>query len=486
MKNETLIKSTLWSAAGEIMAKMFVPVSNMILARLIAPEIFGIIAAINAVISFADIVSAAGMPKYIVHVNVATKEEIDKISNTALCLNILVSFVFLALIFLMRYRICAILGNEGHEIDLFMACTIIPITAFSAVQQAYLQRNMLFKKLFQIRFVGMIIPFVVTIPLAICGIKQWSLIIGMIVSEVTKSVYASIKSDLHIELFLDLKCLKMMWSFCAFTLLSSATIWGTSNIDLFILGNKLGQYYTGVYKNVQNTVTGIMSLITASTTSVLYVALSRSQNNREEFNRIYSMYQIMISIMVLPMGVGTYLYRTYIIKLILGNQWIDGSDFLGMWCITIALVCTYCDISREAYKSVGKPKVSFYVELVLLLIIIPVCIWGVKDGFTLFCKVRCLVGVIPVFFHMFCMKKLFGMRYITFLKNTYGPIISCGMMMIFFVLFKSFLLHYPIVGIPLCAVIYVASLCVFKKYRSYLRFIMIKINARSARINNGG
>ena len=64
--NRLIGNATAWSFAAEMSAKLIVPITNIILARILAPEAFGIIATINMVVSFADTFSTAGFQKYIV------------------------------------------------------------------------------------------------------------------------------------------------------------------------------------------------------------------------------------------------------------------------------------------------------------------------------------------------------------------------------------------------------------------------------------
>ena len=59
-------KSLKWSSITEIVAKLIQPITNMILARILAPEAFGVVATINMIINFADMFTDAGFKKYLV------------------------------------------------------------------------------------------------------------------------------------------------------------------------------------------------------------------------------------------------------------------------------------------------------------------------------------------------------------------------------------------------------------------------------------
>ncbi|HEM5203509.1 TPA: oligosaccharide flippase family protein, partial [Streptococcus suis] len=80
-----------WSSLAEIVAKLITPLSNTILARLLTPEHFGVIATITMIISFADIFSDSGFQKYLVQHEFESEYELDKAANVAFSSNFLIS-----------------------------------------------------------------------------------------------------------------------------------------------------------------------------------------------------------------------------------------------------------------------------------------------------------------------------------------------------------------------------------------------------------
>ena len=71
--SKSIGKATMWSFAAEIAAKLITPITNIILARILAPEAFGIIATINMVVSLADTFSTAGFQKYVIQHKIEEK-----------------------------------------------------------------------------------------------------------------------------------------------------------------------------------------------------------------------------------------------------------------------------------------------------------------------------------------------------------------------------------------------------------------------------
>ena len=66
INNKKIINATKWSTISEILAKLIAPLTNMLLARLLSPEAFGVVASITMGVNFADLLSDSGFQKYLI------------------------------------------------------------------------------------------------------------------------------------------------------------------------------------------------------------------------------------------------------------------------------------------------------------------------------------------------------------------------------------------------------------------------------------
>ena len=71
-------KSVKWSLFGEIFAKLAIPISTMILARLLTPEIYGITTAVTIVVTFCEMVTESGFSKFLIQHDFSSNEEFKK------------------------------------------------------------------------------------------------------------------------------------------------------------------------------------------------------------------------------------------------------------------------------------------------------------------------------------------------------------------------------------------------------------------------
>ena len=393
--NNKIAISTKWSSLAEIAAKFILPIVNMILARLLTPEAFGIVATITIVITFAEVFQDAGFQKFIIQHEFKTDIEFNRYANVAFWSNFIISMLVYVCIICFRRSISELIGATNLELEIVVAGVSIPIFALCSIQVAYFKRNFEFKKLFWVRIITSMVPLIVTVPLAIILRNHWALILGTICRNVVQAIVLYNGAMWKPKFDFSFTILGKMISFCIWTLIESITIWCSSNISVFIVTRILGVEVVGLYKTSMATVTSITSIVTAATTSVLFSALSRTQNNDSEFYRVFYGYQMIVSIVVLPLGMGIFLYRDLCTRILLGRQWMECSDFIGIYAIAMALTIVTSYFFSELYRAKGKPRVSTVVQIIYIIILIPSIYCAARFGFDTLCFTA--VGLLGVF-----------------------------------------------------------------------------------------
>ena len=279
--------ATKWSAITEITAKLVTPVTSMVLARLLTPEAYGIIATLSMIIVFAEIFTDAGFQKYIIQHEFKNDEEKDQSINVAFWSNLILSVFLWIVIALFSKPLMRLVGNPGYEIPLIVVCISIPLAAFSSIQMAVYKRDFEYKTLFKIRIIGILVPLFVTMPCAFILRDYWALLIGTIASNLINAFVLTIYSKWKPRLYYSWSQFKEMFSFTFWSMLEAISNWLVTYFDVFVIGTILSQYYLGLYKTGSGLVTQVFSLVTATTSNILFASLSRSQNNSEEFKKLF-------------------------------------------------------------------------------------------------------------------------------------------------------------------------------------------------------
>ena len=480
-----IVHATKWSSVTQVMAKIVSPVSNMILARILAPEAFGVVATATMIFSFADMFTDAGFQKYLIQHEFKDDNEKYENANVAFWTNLAVSLVLWGIIALFSEPIATLVGNPGLGSVITISCMQLPLTSFSSIQMALYRREFDFKTLFWIRMIAIIIPFGVTIPLAFNGFSYWSLIIGSITGQLFNAVLLTLKSKWKPRWFYRLKMLKEMLSFSIWTLIEAISIWFTGWVDVFIIGSTLNDYDLGIYKTSTAMVNAIMGVVTASVIPILFSALSRLQNKPKEFNKMYFSVQRLVSIFIFPLGVGMFLFSDFVTQIILGSQWSEASGVIGNWALTSSIVIVFGYFCSEVYRAKGKPKLSFLAQILHLVVLVPVCVISSQKGFWPLVYARSWVRMEAVLVHFIIMGAVIGISASSTLKNVYPTAVSAIIMGIagFFIKQLSDGIVWTLVSIAICILLYLGVLCTFPNMRKEVAGIMRKIKRRSIRQN---
>lgn len=457
--------ATIWSSATQIISKLISPLTNIILARLLLPETFGVIATVRIVISFTNIFTEAGFAKYLVQHEFKNIKEEKSNADVAFWLNLIISTSLWLLIVIFHHPIASIVGNPNLAHVLIIACAGLPINSLSSIQLALYTRKFNFKVIFVSSMISAITPLFITIPLAYFGFKHWAIIIGSMCGVIFGTILLTIKSDWKPSFFFSFKILREMLFFSLPSIIEGIFVWITGWIDIIIISNVFNGYYLGLYTIASNMVNAIISIITSALGPILFSTLSRLQNNPPLFQTVLLKSQKLIAYFLLPIGVGLYLYRETIVRIILGPNWSEASDILGILALTIAIKTVFVDVNHEAFKAVGRPIISLLLEMMDFLILVPVCIVSYKYGFHSLVIARSLCRFDLIIPNLILTSTIIKIKKIRIIKNITLPVF-CTVLMIFTGMGLQLLnikFWWKIVSIGICMIFYVIIIFLFDK-----------------------
>lgn len=477
--NKKVIKATKWSSLTEIAAKLVSPISTMVLARLLAPDAFGILVTATMVISFAEIFTDAGFQKYLIQHKFDSRESLYQSTTVAFWSNLVMSLVIWIGIILLAEPIATLVGSDGHGDVIAVSCVCIPLAAFSSIQMALYKRDLDFKTLFLVRIIGVLIPLVVTIPLAYFTRSYWSLIIGMVALNLSNAIILTVKSKWKPKFFYSFKLLKEMFSFTVWSMIEAVSIWLTSYVDIFIVGTMLNEHYLGIYRTSMTTVGQIMGLITAATTPVLFSSLSKLQDDDNGLKKMFFSFQKLVGILVIPLGVGIFLFQDLVTDILLGSQWQEAAHFIGLWGLTSSLTIVLAQYCSELYRAKGKPKLSVLVQVLHILCLAPAILWAIQYDFRFLCDMRALVRLTLIVINLVVVYVVLRISFVSMLKNILPEIIAAMIMFGFALVINvsEYSLFGQIVLCIACLAAYVGGLFLFPREREFILHLKSKLKS---------
>ena len=377
-------RSIKWSLFGELFAKLAIPISTMILARLLSPEIYGITTAVTIVVTFCEMVTESGFSKFLIQHDFSSNDDFKKYFSVSFISSLFLSILMVGLVYAFRNPLSHAVGNDGYEMVLFVSCFQIPIASLNALYSAVLKREFKFKNLFQIKVIYSLIPFIVTVPLAFLGTKHWSLVIGSIAAQVIQLPLLMLFSKNNFKLYFSFNYLNKTFVFAAPMILESIVIWLCSWTSTVFAARYFDLSTVGIIKVSNSTINSIFLLFSTAFTSVLFPALSRLKNDKKEYQKTFISIQSAALAILIPLGIGVYFYSKMVCDIFLGDQWERAAFVIGVFALTKPLLICFNNFQSEVFRSNGHFYSSILYQLVMLSIDITLKLTLGKTSYTWF------------------------------------------------------------------------------------------------------
>lgn len=480
MLDKKISNAGIWSFLSVLVSKVGTPLTQLVLAHILVPEVFGVIATITMITSFADLFTDAGFQKYIVHAEFANDEECNLVANVAFWSNLILSIIFWIIIFISRNLLSTVVGNSGLGGALSAAAVSIPLTSFSSIQTAIYNRQLKFKELFVLKAGALVIPIITTIPLALLLKSYWSMIIGTLATNLYYAVALTIKSSWKPTLCFSFAKLKEMFSFCGYAMIEQLLGWANLNVGIFLVGIYFSEYYLGLYKTSMATVNQVIDMFTSTVAPVAMASLARMQNDDAAFVRTYYGLLKIVGMIVIPLGVGIFIFRDFFTIILLGPKWLEAADFIGLWSIVRALNLLYGKFSVNVFSAKGKPVYGVISQVLTLVVLVPVVLICAPLGFKQLYIARSLVMIVTIIIQSILLWTVTKISFARITQRAFPCYLSTSVMAVFAMLIKCRCasLAGNAILVAFCIIIYFSTLCLFSDYRSEMKGLISKVSSK--------
>lgn len=346
----------------------------IVLARLLSPADFGLLALAMIVFNAANLFTDLGMRPTVVQ----TKQDLNKVAHYAFVMVMAASIFFTTLAVILARPIAQFLGGSAELVPILQWMAIyVTIDGLWIIPEALLRRDLRFKELGLSQLPGELASTIIAIPLALMGYGVWSLVIGNCLGQLLRAALLWFYYRPWIWLKpqkWDKEIVRSMLSFGLPSLGSGLLRYVQSQLDTFIVGRRLGPTPVGLY-NKAYTLTGRMSdLLTNSIFgNVLFPSYAKIQDDRPRLARAYLKSTKMVFLMIVPVSVGLAITAPLLVPVLLGDKWIP---MISLWQIfsLYGLTRPISTNSAPVFLATGQPRRNLTASLVLMGTLIPLLI----------------------------------------------------------------------------------------------------------------
>jgi O-antigen/teichoic acid export membrane protein len=305
----------------------------VVMARLLEPAEFGLVAMVTAVTGMYDLLTTAGLSSATVQKDAITDAQL----STLFWVNILVGCL-LALLCLATAPLLVNFYGEPRLLWITIAMATGFVFSAAGVQHyAVMQRELRYVAITVIEITSSLVAIAIAIIMAIKGFGYWSLVVSSVVSPAIMTALVWLATGWIPGLPHRKSGVKSMLSFGATVTLNGLVVYLAYNLDKILVGRYWGASALGIYGRAYQLVNIPIANLNSAVGGVAFSALSRLQNDPARFKSYFLKGYSLVVSLTMPTAVFFALQAEDIVSVVLGQKWLDAAGIFRLLAPTVCI-----------------------------------------------------------------------------------------------------------------------------------------------------
>jgi len=397
-KKEEAVKGFKWSAIEKWGGSLISFAIFIVLARLLEPESFGLVAMASVFIAFVSLFLDQGFQEAIIQRSDLAEEHLDTAFWSNMCFGSLMTVCGL-----LSAKYIALLYREPRlaPIVSYLSLSFL-FTGLSSTQKAILTRRLEFKHLAVRSLVSKLAGGLVGIGCALKGLGVWSLVYQQLIASALSFLLLWRVSGWHPKLYFSYTHFRDLFVFGISMIGHKIVNFIDTRSDDFIIAYFLGPTVLGYYRVAYRIFQVLNSLIVGVVSTVALPIFSSLQKDTEKLEQIFDQGSRFLSILSFPVFIFIILMGTEIIQVVFGNIWEPSAPVMKVLAFAgvLHVILTY---NGTLIISQGKPvqllKIRIFSTIITVLSYLVAVRWGIVAVALAFVIVRYLL-IAPMHFRL--------------------------------------------------------------------------------------
>ena len=405
-------KNFLWRFAERSGAQIIQFVVFILLARILEPEAFGTIALLMVFIAVLQVFINSGFGTALIQKKDTDDTDFSSVFyfNISMCIFLYVLMFFSAPFIASFYKDLSLIPLIRVLALLFI------ISGVRNIQQAYVSKNMLFKKFFFSTLGGTIISALIGVGMAYKGYGVWALVIQAVTKEAIDTLILWVTVDWRPKLLFSLERLKGLFSFGWKMLISGLIDTVYNNLRQLIIGKMYTRIDLAFYNKGNAIPNLVITNINSSISSILLPVMSKEQDNIEKVKNITRKSIQLSTYIIAPIMVGMGVTSYSFVPLLLTEKWLPCIPFLWVFCFTYTFYPIHT-ANLSAIQALGRSDLFLKLEIIKKAVGLIVLVSTMWYGVMVMAYSLLLVSVISQIINSWPNKKLLNYGYLQQLKD---------------------------------------------------------------------
>lgn len=471
-EEKDLLKSFSWSFVEKISSQGISIVISIILARLLMPEDYGILAIVNVFILLANVFISNGFGTALVQ----DKDNDAKTQSTDFFSSIMLGLCVYAILFVVAPVIANYYSMPQLTALLRVLGIRIPICSVYSIQYAILTKKMQFQKLVAPTVLGAALSGSLGILAAYCGWSVWALVIQSVLGQFIPVCVLSITLKWRPHLMFSPSKLRQHLGYSIKIVLAELVNTLVGQLYTLTIGKRYSAADAAYYNNGILYPQKIVNLIEASVNAVAFPAIANRKEDSQAVKALISSTVRHLAFAIIPMMVGLALCAKHAITVILTEKWLPSAPYLQIVCMTY-LFMPINGVNYQAVKALGKSTLFLKLQIIKTIVNIATLFLSLPHGMMAIAWASFLSGFITIALNTYPAGKYLGYGFFSQMRDLLPSLFYCLPMIVILSLMNRFL-RLPsfimlVLEIAVGVVTYVAMAVCFKS--DSLQFALEKV-----------
>ena len=403
MDGNKVFSNLIWRFSERIGAKLISVVVNLILARILAPELYGTVAIVLVFTEILQVFVESGFGTALIQ-----KKDADDLDfSSVFFFNLAMSVLLYVLLFAFAPLISRLYGRPELLKIIRVVGLILIIAGVRNVQQAYVSRNMLFKRFFFSTLGGTVVSAVVGIFMAVKGFGVWAYVTQYLLNNLVGTLILWFTVKWRPVARFSLERLKGLFSYGWKLLVSSLLNIVSDKLRPLIIGYRFSPADLSFYNEGLLFPNLIVDNVNSSIDSVLLPALSQQQDSAEQVKTMTRRAIQISSYIMWPLMIGLFVCAEPLVSLLLGQDWLPCVPFVRIFSLYYALFPIHT-ANLNAIKAMGRSDIFLRLEIVKRVLDLVFVVSTVFIGVRAMAYGLLIQGVLCLFINSYPNRKLCG------------------------------------------------------------------------------
>ena len=405
VKKQT-ISGAIWKCCERTSGQLISFIVSIILARILLPNDYGLIALVFVFTTLCDKLVVCGFATSLIQKKNADEKDFSSVFY--------LSFGIAIVLYVLLFVGASAIADFYNKFDREQLISIIRVLglglfvmAFNSVQQAYVSRNMLFKRNFYSSLGGVIISGVVGVTMAYTGYGVWSLVAQNLIATLTNAVILLMTVHWYPKLYFSIDRLKELFTYGWKIFLSSIIKMLYNDLRSLVIGKFFTPADLAFYNRGQTLPQLIDTNITGTIDSVLFPAYSKLQDDKLAMitamrRAVKTSCYILMPALSLMAAVSTPL-----VILLLTEKWLPCVPYMQILCFSFMFSPIETE-NLQSIKAIGRSDIVLKLEIAKRSIGVLLLIISVPFGLLVIASSMLLGNIVAAFLNAFPNNKLIG------------------------------------------------------------------------------